>query len=68
MNKAIRKCIEIIGTQAEVATAAQVSTALVWKWLHNKTPVTAECVIPLELATNFQVTRNELRPDLYPIE
>lgn len=52
--------------QTALATALGVSQGLVWQWLNGRTKVTAEKAIEIEKATDGQVTRHDLRPDLYP--
>ena len=52
---------------------AGVSQGLIWQWLEwltdpaRGTRITAERAIEIEAATGGQVTRHELRPDLYPL-
>lgn len=41
--------------------------SLIWYWLKCG-HVSAAAAIPIEQATGGQVTRHELRPDIYPIE
>ncbi|MBS2140057.1 helix-turn-helix domain-containing protein [Escherichia coli] len=38
----------------------------VWFWLNKSGRVPAEFVLPIEQATQGQVTRSQLRPDIYP--
>lgn len=51
--------------QAEFARQLGVSPGLVWQWLNGETKVTAERAVQIEAATGGQVTREEIRPDLY---
>lgn len=63
-------------SQAEFArrVGSGVSQGMVWQWLKwlddpaSGTRVTAERAGEIEAATNGEVTRHELRPDLYPAE
>jgi len=60
----IRKAIKIAGGQAELARLIGVKSQYVWNWINRDSGVPAEYVIPIEKATG--VTRQELRPDIYP--
>lgn len=78
--KALERAISICGTQAELALRVasfkenpKIKQAHVWNWLNRDKQVPADCVLAVENATrdakgNAQVTRHELRPDLYPVE
>lgn len=52
-------------SQVDFAKRVGVSPGAVWQWI-NGYRIAAENVLPVEKATNGQVTRHELRPDLYP--
>jgi DNA-binding transcriptional regulator YdaS (Cro superfamily) len=58
--------VKVAGSQAELARRIGKKQAHVWNWLHRDAQVPAEAVLPIEAATAGQVTRHELRPDLYP--
>lgn len=70
----LQKAIEIAGSQSALARqckeampGSKVAQAHVWHWLHvGKVP--AEYVLAIESVTGGKVTRNDLRPDLYPLE
>lgn len=49
-----------------VADAIGVSLSLIKSYISGARRVTAENVIPIAEATNFEVTPHELRPDIYP--
>ncbi len=53
-------------TQSEFARRLGVTQGLIWQWLNGYRRITAERVIPIEEATGGEVTRHELRPDIYP--
>lgn len=55
-------------SQQDFADAIGVSQGLVWQWLDGRTRVTAERAIEIEEKTGREVSRHELRPDLYPKE
>jgi len=69
---ALRRAIEIAGSQS--ALAARLSRAMnrptlkqqtVSKWLRNETLIEAEYWPAFESATHRQVTRSDLRPDVF---
>lgn len=53
-------------SQSELAHALGVTQGTISHWLTGRVRVPAERVIPIEQATGGKVTRQELRPDLYP--
>lgn len=53
-------------TQSAFAARLGVTQGLVWQWLEKRTTITAERAIQIEAATEGQVRRHDLRPDLYP--
>lgn len=55
-------------TQSEFADRIGVTTGFINQMLSGLRPIPAKQVIPIEKATNGEVTRHELRPDIYPIE
>lgn len=57
--------VEKHGGQTEVAKLLGVSQGLVWQWLCGRTRVTAERAIEIEKKTGDQVTRHDLRPDIF---
>ena len=76
--KALEKAISIVGTQAELARRVatftkndKVKQPHVWNWLNRDLEVPADMVLAVEAATvldgNPQVSRHELRPDIYPV-
>lgn len=62
---AVRKAVRILDGQKPAAAALDVSPGLVWQWLNEKTEVTAERAVDIERATDRQVRRHEIRPDLF---
>jgi DNA-binding transcriptional regulator YdaS (Cro superfamily) len=54
-------------SQTNFAKRLGVSQGLVHQWLASKTRVTAEQAIRIEQATDGQVTRAALRPDLFDV-
>lgn len=53
-------------SQEAFAKLLGVSQGLVWQWIDGRTRVTAERAIDIEEKTGGEVTKHELRPDLYP--
>ena len=75
MNKALndsalhhlRQAIGILGGQSALARACGVKQGHVWSWLNKSGKCPAGHVITIEEATSGKVTRQQLRPDLYPL-
>ena len=75
MNKALNdsalhhleQAISILGGQSALARACGVKQGHVWHWLNKSGKCPAEHVITIEEATSGKVTRQQLRPDLYPL-
>ena len=65
MCKELKKYCAIYGNQKALADACVVSPQAVTKWLRK---VPAERVLSIEAATDFKVTRYQLRPDIYPVD
>lgn len=63
---ALRSAVERAGGQSATARILKVSQAAVWKWLDEGKVLPAEHVLILEAATN--ISRHDLRPDIYPRE
>lgn len=68
MESALVKAVQIVGGQSALAAAIGTKQQNVWWWLNKKRAVPAEFVLPIERATEGKVTKEELRPDLYPAE
>lgn len=66
MNEALEKAVRIVGSQVKLASLIGKKQGHIWNWLHRDERVPGEVVLDIEKATDFQVTRHELRPDLYP--
>src|SRR6185312_16869830 len=54
------------GGQAKLARLLGVTQPNVWHWLHKSERVPGEYVLKIEEATGGKVSRQDLRPDLYP--
>jgi DNA-binding transcriptional regulator YdaS (Cro superfamily) len=68
MNTLIKKAVDICGSQVALAKAVGKTQKHVWNWMNRDKRVPAEYVLDIEKATNGQVSRHELRPDIYPPE
>lgn len=66
MTAALEKAIAIVGGQTQLARLLGVKQANVWHWLKKADRVPGEFVLAIEKATGGEVTRQQLRPDLYP--
>jgi TorA maturation chaperone TorD/DNA-binding transcriptional regulator YdaS (Cro superfamily) len=66
VGSALVKAIEVVGGQTQLARLLGVKQANVWHWLNKADRVPGEYVLAIEAATGGQVTRHDLRPDLYP--
>ena len=67
-NQAFKTAVKILGGQSAMARILKVKPGHVWYWLHKADKIPGEIVIPIEKATEGKVTRQRLRPDLYPKE
>ena len=65
--KPIERAVEIIGSQSAVARIFGIKPQAVQLWCSTG-KVPAERVLEIERATNGDVSRHELRPDIYPNE
>lgn len=63
---ALHRAIKIVGTQNLLAEKLGISQGNLSKILNGVHPLGAEKVIAIEAATGGLVTRNQLRPDLWP--
>ena len=66
MKTPLERAVLAVGSQAALAKAIGVKPQHVWNWLNRDSRVPAERVLEIERATEGQVTRHDLRPDLYP--
>lgn len=67
--QALQRAIDIVGGQTSLAERVGTTQSQIWYWLQrSKKGVPAEFVIPIEQATAGEVSRHDLRPDLYPLE
>jgi len=74
MATPLERAVKIAGGQTALARkinektpGAAVTQGQVWKWLQSGRPP-APWVIPIEKAVDGNVTRHQLRPDVYPRE
>lgn len=75
-KKFLEKAVLIAGSQKKLAVALsrilrergekrEIKQPQIWNWLHRDKVFQAEYAIPIEMATNGEVTRYDLRPDLF---
>lgn len=64
MSSPLNRAIEIVGGQTSLAALIGKKQSNVSMWLRRK-KVAAECCIAIEAATGGQVTRHDLRPDVF---
>ena len=67
MNEHLERAIKKVGSARELAHRVGVTTQAVWLWRNGTTPA-PERVILIEAATDGEVSRHDLRPDLWPRE
>lgn len=66
-KNALRRAISIVGGQTALSKKiGKVKQPHIYNWLNRDKCVPAEFVLAIEAATNGQVTRHDLRPDIYP--
>lgn len=66
-NGALRRAIEIVGSQAKLAEKIDTAQSTVWYWLNKKDgKVPYNFCARVAKATSNRVTKHELRPDLFP--
>lgn len=63
-QRALVEAVRLAGGQSAMARLVGVAQPSVWKWLNRSTPLPAEHVLAIEVATG--VSRYDLRPDIYP--
>lgn len=63
---ALQKAKEILGSEAALAELLGVTQPTINYAFKKKGRAQAEWCLPIEEATNGQVTRHDLRPDLWP--
>lgn len=66
--EALWKAKELLGTEQKLADAVNRKQPTVHEVLKRGKEVPAEWCLPIERATNGKITRQQLRPDLWPRE
>lgn len=68
--EALERCVELAGGQSELARriGGPVRQQHIHYWLTKKREISHDYVIACEQAVGGQVTRHQLRPDIYPSE
>ena len=62
----VRRAVEIVGSQAALARQIGLSQPSVHDLCNGAKSIRAEIALAIEKATDGQVTRSQLRPDLWP--
>ena len=65
MDGPLKRAIDIVGSQSALARAIGITPQAVQYWAKKGVRVPAEYCAGVETATGGQVTRAELRPDLF---
>lgn len=61
----LEKAVSLLGGQTKLAKELGVKQQNVWSWLRIAKKIPAEVCIPIEKATQGQVKKEELRPDIF---
>lgn len=61
----LQRAVDIFGGQRALGAAIGKSQQYVWNLLNGSKVVKAEVAIQIELATDGEVTRAQLRPDIF---
>lgn len=65
-NEALSRAIELAGGQKPLADLVGTTQSQIWYWLsRSKRGVPGEFASKIEDATNGEVTRHDLRPDIF---
>jgi len=61
----IRRAVKILGSQVELAEACGVRQSHVSNWICRDKTIPLERALAIEIATDGEVTMQQLRPDLF---
>lgn len=61
----LERAVHLTGGQSALARKLNVKQAHVWNWLNRDRQVPAEHVLAIENATGGEVSRFDLRPDVF---
>ena len=61
----IERAVDLAGGQKALADAINVKPAMVWQWVNGHRPVAAHHCLPIQQATEGQITVHDLRPDVF---
>lgn len=64
-NPQVERALEYFDNQTAFAKAIGVCQSMVSQWLRNTRPVSPKKCRLIEAATNGEVTREDLRPDIF---
>jgi len=66
LGQALERAIALAGGQSRLARRLGVSQATVWYWLHKNGRAPAEHANAISEASGGEVSKSDLRPDLWP--
>lgn len=61
----VRKAVDIVGSQSKLARLIGVKQQHIWNWMNRDKQVPARYAPLIEEATFHDITRYELRPDIF---
>lgn len=61
----LRRAVEVFGTPTGLAKATGYSQHAVWHALNRRCQVSPRMAVAIERATNGQIRREQLRPDIF---
>lgn len=64
--KFLLRAIDLVGSQTELADMLGVRQQTISYWIYHSQQVPPKHVLKIEKATKGNVTRSQLRPDIYP--
>ena len=64
MNTIIQKAVIILGSKIALANKLGVKQQYISNWIHRDKQIPSDFCIPIEKATDCQITCEELRPDI----
>ena len=65
-SEVLRRAVQKAGGQTKFAEICECTQGNIWQLLQKGSPLPAQYVLRVEAA--LDISRHELRPDLYPVE
>ena len=66
MDGHLERAVDILGGPSATVERIGATRQALWNWLNAKAQISPEFVLKIERETEGQVTREDLRPDIYP--